>query len=88
LHDDPAFEHQFLLDGRPCLITSNGVPLGTDSVFTLEETQWRVEAVNFRSTDDRKWLNVISLEDGETQTFQEKDLGNVKDARGFLAISA
>jgi Helicase conserved C-terminal domain/Type III restriction enzyme, res subunit/N-6 DNA Methylase len=88
LHDDPAFEHQFLLDGRPCLITSSGVPLGADSVFTLEETQWRVEAVNFRSSDDRKWLNVISLEDGEVQTFQEKDLGNVKDARGVLAISA
>jgi hypothetical protein len=64
------------------------VPLGADSVFTLEQTQWRVEVVNFRSSDDRKWLNVISLKDGETQTFQEKDLVNVKAARGFLAISA
>jgi hypothetical protein len=72
-----------LLDGRPCLITSSGVPLGKDSVFALEADgktfEYRVEAIGFRHNDDGKWLKAMPLEDEAAfRVFQERDLETVK----------
>jgi hypothetical protein len=51
LHEDRAFEHKHLLDGRPCLINSSGMPLGAGSKFSIEVEgkmlEYRVESVGF-----------------------------------------
>jgi superfamily II DNA/RNA helicase len=80
LRDDPAFVHHELLDGRPCLITSGGVVLGAGVTFSLEHEgrtlEYRVEAVGFRSSDDRKWVKAVSLEADsvKVRVLQERDL--------------
>jgi hypothetical protein len=83
LRDDPAFEHKHLLDGRPCVLTSNGMPLGKDLVFVLEADgktlKYRVESVGFRINDDGKWLKALPLEDEVAfRVFQECDLEHAK----------
>ena len=82
LRDDPAFEHKHLLDGRPCLITSGGVLLGKDSVFSLEAEgqtlEYRVDSVGFKPNDDSKWLKAVGLEaEAAFRVFQERDLETV-----------
>ena len=80
LRDDPAFEPKHLLDGRPCLITSGGVPLGAGSVFALGHDgvsiEYRVDAVGYRSNDDGKWIKAVPLEPADVpmRVFQARDL--------------
>jgi hypothetical protein len=93
LREDQAFEHKHLLDGRPCLITSSGVPLGKESVFSLEADgkmlEYRVESVGFRSNDDGKWLKAIPLEDEAAfHVFQERELEQVTLNPGVPSIEA
>jgi superfamily II DNA/RNA helicase len=83
LREDQAFEHKHLLDGRPCVITSSGVPLGAGSTFSIKADEstleYRVESVGFRSKDDGKWLKAVPLEaEAAFRVFQERELDHVK----------
>jgi SNF2 family DNA or RNA helicase len=91
LREDQAFEHKHLLDGRPCAITSSGLPLGKDSVFSLEvegkTLEYQVEAVGFRSNEDGKWLKAVPLEDEAAfRVFQERELEHVKPPMPYRLV--
>jgi hypothetical protein len=78
LRGDSSFEHSALLDGRPCHLTTVGVPLGAGSIFALElqgETQtFSVEEVGFQPHDDGKWVRAVTLEGGVLRVLHERDL--------------
>ena len=64
------------------MITSSGVLLGKDSVFSLEAEgqtlEYRVDSVGFKPNDDSKWLKAVGLEaEAAFRVFQERDLETV-----------